>query len=152
MTISQTLIDKVAEAQFQGMPDWQVADVLNAPDDSLPYVKQDVTTSDLGEILLVRGELYDVYDALSNPTEDIKRASFLVQKTFDSTVQIRTSVPDIFTSVTMVLGGLLTAGIISQGAYDAMIALTNRRPSWAEHNNLFPVTARDVGLARGGVA
>ena len=152
MTVPQILIDKVAESQFTGLPDWEVASMLNAPDTSFAYVKRDVSTSDVGEILLASGELYDVNEALKNPSEDIKRASFIVQKTFEKTTNIRTSDPDIFTSVATVLNGLLAAAVISQTTYNVLMSLTNRRPSWAEHNNLPTVTSRDVGLARGAVA
>lgn len=148
MSVPQILIDKVAESQFSAMTEWGVAEVLNAPDASLAYVKQDVSTSDVGEILLASGELYDVNEALKNPSEDIKRASFIVQKTFEKTTKIRTSDPGIFTSVVTVLNGLLAAAVISQTTYDVLMSLTNRRPSWAEHNNI-TVTAREVGLARG---
>jgi hypothetical protein len=147
--VSQILIDKVAESQFDNLTESEVAEALNAPDATLDYVKQDVSTSDVGEILLASGELYDVNEALKNPSEDIKRASFIVQKTFEKTTNIRTSDPDIFTSVATVLNGLLAAAVISQTTYDVLMSLTNRRPSWAEVNNLSPVTARDVGLARG---
>jgi hypothetical protein len=149
MSVPQILIDKVAESQFSAMTEWEVAEALNAPDASLPFVKQDVSTSDVGEILLASGELYDVNEALKNPSEDIKRACFIVQKTFEKTTNIRTSDPDIFTSVATVLNGLLAAAVISQTTYDVLMSLTNRRPSWAEANNLSPVTSRDVGLARG---
>lgn len=150
MSIPQVLIDKVAESQFNGLPEWQVADILNAPDATLAYVKKDISTSDVGEILLATGELYYVDRALQNASDTIKQASFIVQKTYEKTTEIRTSDPDIFASVTTVLGGLLAATVISQTTHDAILALTNRRPSWAEHNNI-TVTAREVGLARGAL-
>jgi hypothetical protein len=72
-----------------------------------------------------------------------------VRDTFKETNTIRTSLSGIYTQTNAVLSGLLGAEVITQSTYDALIALTNRRPSWAEANNLSPVTSRDVGLARG---
>jgi hypothetical protein len=148
VSVPQILIDKVAESQFDDLPEWQVADILNAPDATLAYVKKDIATSDVGEILLATGEFYEVDGAIQNPLDDIKKASFIVQKTYERTTNIRTSDPEIFTSVATVLGGLLAATVITQTTHDTILALTNRRPSWAEHNNIL-VTAREVGLARG---
>ena len=149
--VSQVLIDKVAESQFNGLPEWQVANILNAPDASLAYVKQDVSTSDVKEILLSSGEWASIVLTADNTSapESLRGACIVVRDTFKETNTIRTSLFGIFTQTNVVLSGLLGAGVISQGTYDALIALTNRRPSWAEANNLSPVTSRDVGLARG---
>lgn len=153
MTISQALIDKVAESQFNGMTESQVADALNAPDASLAYVKTDVSTSDVKEILLSSGEWAAIVltaDNISAPNS-LRGACIVVRDTFKETSTIRTSLSGIFTQTNAVLTGLLGAGVLSQGTYDALIALTNRRPSWAEQNNII-VNAREVGLARGAVA
>jgi hypothetical protein len=154
MTISQALIDKVAESQFQGMPDWQVADVLNLPDASLAYVKTDVSTSDVKQILLSSLKWAAIVKAAGSTSIDqnIRDVCIVVRDTFKETSTIVTTDPDIFAATDGALSALLAEQIISQGVYDALIALTNRRPSWAEHNNLPTITARDVGLARGGVA
>ena len=148
--VSQVLIDKVAESQFDGMTESQVSDALNAPDSSLAYVKQDVPTSDIKEVLLSSGEWAAIVLTADNTSapESLRGACIVVRDTFKETNTIRTSLSGIFTQTDAVLGGLLAATVISQGTYDALIALTNRRPSWAEHNNL-TVTAREVGLARG---
>jgi hypothetical protein len=118
--VSQVLIDKVAESQFDDLPEWQVADILNAPDASFD----------------------------TSAPESLRGACIVVRDTFKETNTIRTSLSGIYTQTNTVLTGLLGAGVITQGTYDALIALTNRRPSWAEHNNIL-VTAREVGLARG---
>ena len=151
--VSQVLIDKVAESQFNGMTESQVADALNAPDASLAYVKTDVSTSDVKEILLSSGEWAAIVltaDNISAPNS-LRGACIVVRDTFKETNTIRTSLSGIFTQTNAVLSGLLGAEVITQSTYDALIALTNRRPSWAEHNNII-VNAREVGLARGAVA
>ena len=154
MTISQTLIDKVAESQFQGLPDWQVADVLNAPDFLLPLVKKDVSTADAKEILLGNGDWAAVVLTANNNNapDQIKGACIVLRDTILHTAVVRTTVPDILLQTQTVLAALVAASVITQASQSALLALTERPVSWAEHNNLFPVTARDVGLARGGVA
>jgi len=154
MTISQTLIDKVAESQFQGLPDWQVADVLNATDSLLPSVKKDVSTEDAKEILLGNGDWAAVVLTANNNSapDQIKGACIVLRDTILHTVVVRTTVPDILLQTQTVLAALVSASVITQASQNALLALTERPVSWAEHNNLFPVTARDVGLARGGVA
>lgn len=152
--VSQILIDKVAESQFDSLTESEIADALNAPDAFLAYVKTDVSTSDVKEILLSSGEWAAIVLTADNTSapESLRGACIVVRDTFKETNTIRTSISGIYTQTNAVLTGLLGAGVLSQGTYDALIALTNRRPSWAEHNNLFPVTARDVGLARGAIA
>lgn len=154
MTISQTLIDKVAESQFQGMPDWQVASVLNAVDLSLPLVKKDVSTADAKEILLGNGDWAAVVLTANNNSalDQIKGACIVLRDTILHTVVVRTTVPDILLQTQTILAALVAASVITQASRDALLALTERPVSWAEHNNLFPITARDVGLARGGMA
>jgi hypothetical protein len=152
--VSQVLIDKVAESQFDGLTESEVAEALNAPDATLAYVKQDVATSDIKEVLLSSGEWAAIVLTADNASapESLRGACIVVRDTFKETNTIRTSLSGIYTQTNAVLSGLLGAEVITQGTYDALIALTNRRPSWAEANNLSPVTSRDVGLARGAVA
>jgi hypothetical protein len=150
--VSQVLIDKVAESQFNGLPEWQVANILNAPDASLAYVKQDVSTSDVKQILLSSLKWATIVKVADNTSIDqnIRDVCIVVRDTFKETNTIVTTDPEIFAATDGALSALLAAEIISQGVYDALIALTNRRPSWAEHNNIL-VTAREVGLARGAL-
>ncbi|MCA6393431.1 MAG: hypothetical protein IM607_18815 [Cytophagales bacterium] len=151
--VSQVLIDKVAESQFDSLTESEIADALNVPDASLAYVKTDVSTSDVKEILLSSGEWAAIVLTADNTSapESLRGACIVVRDTFKETNTIRTSISGIYAKTNAVLSGLLGAGVLSQGTYDALIALTNRRPSWAEHNNII-VNAREVGLARGAVA
>jgi hypothetical protein len=152
MSVSQVLIDKVAESQFSAMTEWEVAEVLNAPDASLAYVKKDVPTSEVKQILLSSLKWAALVKAADNTSIDqnIRDVCIVVRDTFKETNTIVTTDPEIFAATDGALSALLAVGIISQGVYDALIALTNRRPSWAEHNNI-TVTAREVGLTRGAL-
>jgi hypothetical protein len=65
---------------------------------------------------------------------------------------IRTERTSAYNIANTMLTSLLSAGLINQATKDDLIALTDATQSWAEYNNLPPVTSRDVGLARGAVA
>ena len=151
--VSQILIDKVAESQFFGVPDWAVADALNAVDVTLSMVKTDVSTNDAKEILLANGDWPKITIAAEDVAipSSLRGACIVLRDTILHTTLVRASQASIDTQIVAVLGGLLAVGIISQASHDALLALTNRHVSWAEHHNLYPVTARDVGLARGGI-
>lgn len=151
---SQILTDKVAESQFQGMPDWQIADALNAVDLSFPLAKKDVSTADAREILLGNGDWVAVVLTANNNSvpDQIKGACIVLRDTILHTTIIRTTNPDILLQTQTVLAALVAASVVTQASQDALLALTERPVSWADHNNLFPVTARDVGLAKGAVA
>lgn len=158
--VSQILIDRVAESQFQGMPDWQVADVLNAPDNSLPKVRQDIKPQDLRSVFFtaipkIKRMAHQTYlDSADPSVRALAEVCNLAMEavSIETREIIFTSDPGVCNQVQTLSQVLLDAGIISIDIRNAVLALTERPVSWAEHNNLFPVTARDVGLARGGVA
>lgn len=57
------------------------------------------------------------------------------------------------TAALTALAGLVSAGLIAQGSADALIALSQRHQTWPEaFNGGVPLSARDVGIARGGAA
>ena len=146
------LATKVAEAAYSGLPDWQVADLLNTPDVNLPFIYCDVATSDAREVMLTTGGWAAIITASTNaniPTE-LRDACILARDTLTLTNNIRTSDAAIRMAVNIALGGLALAGIIPQGTLDAVSSLMKRRPSWAEANGV-TVDARAVGLARGGI-
>lgn len=146
------LATKVAEPAYIGLPDWQVADLLNAPDTALPVVYCDVATADAREIMLATGEWAAIILAPQNmgiPLE-LRGACIVVRDTITLTSAVRTSVASIRAAVNTALGGLVLAGIITQGTLDAVSSLMKRHPSWAEANGV-KVDARAVGLARGGI-
>jgi hypothetical protein len=58
--------------------------------------------------------------------------------------------PAIYAAVDAVLSGLVAAQFLTSQTRDALLALADQPQSWAEANNV-EVTARSVGLARGGI-
>ena len=157
--VSQILIDKVEESQFQGVPDWQIADALNAPDDSLPKVKQDIKPQDLRlafftAIPKIKRMAHQTYlDSADPSVRELAEVCNLAMEavSIETREVIFTSDPETYDQIQTLSQVLLDAGLISINQRNAVLALTERPVSWAEHNNL-TVTARDVGLARGAVA
>jgi hypothetical protein len=154
MIVPQILIDKVAESQFDGKPDWEVADLLNAPDAALPKKKVSISTFDVREFLLGRGFWPAIVITADNASADaaIRGLCITVRDTMKDDAIIRTERASAYNIANTMLTSLLSAGLINQATKDDLIALTDANQSWAEYNNLPPVTSRDVGLARGAVA
>ena len=146
------LATELVKPAYNGLPDWYVANLLNAPDVNLPFIYCDVATSDAREVMLTTGGWAAIITASTNaniPTE-LRDTCILARDTLTLTTNIRTSDATIRMAVNMALGGLALAGIISQGTLDAVSSLMKRHPSWAEANGV-TVDARAVGLARGGI-
>ena len=150
-----TLAAKVAEQQFVGMPENLVAEILNAPEPDpliIPYKRVDVATSDAKEILLSTGEWAAVVLTADNAAapEQVRGACIVLRDTIAETTLIRASLPAIYSATATLLGGLVTATVLTEGTRDMLLALADVPQSWAEANG-FPngVTARHVGLAQG---
>ena len=142
-----TLNDKVTAPDFVDLPDWQVANILNTPDLSLPaVVTLERTFVGFGDILRVLGSdagaaFLDALEELSATTPTLKW-------------MLRTMATDGINIADPVARGqvdaLVAAGILTDAQGSALKATAERRrhPSWAEHHGVV-VTARTVGLARG---
>lgn len=151
MTQNVALVTKVQEFS-QGMPDWEIAEILNAKDSLLPTVYCDVATADAREVLLSSGEWSAlVIAADSDATPALLRGACIVARdTLTLTQSIRTSNQAIRGAVEVALNGLVLGGIVAQDTKNAVSELMYANQSWAEANNL-KVDARAVGLARGGI-
>jgi hypothetical protein len=140
------LVAKVAETHLRDLPDWQVAQVLNAPDATLPVIVDKVTTligpdsimqclgNQAGALLL---------DALESAVDNKQVKWFLAT--------LRSKQVDISSdSARAMVETIAELGIITAQQVVAIKALgeSMRYPSWAQHYNV-EVTARTVGIARG---
>ena len=146
-----TLAQKVAE-YGPDMTDTQIVEALNAPDPALPLRRVDVSTGDAREVLLATGEWPAVVIAAdsANAPVQVRGAAITLRDTIELTSLIRATVPAIYAATDTLLAGLVTAGVLTAGTRDALLALAGRQQSWAEANGFSNgVTARDVGLARG---
>ena len=151
MNREQKIAAKVAEAQFAGMAESAVAAALNAPDESLPKKRVDVATSEAREILLSTGEWGAVVLAAENTAapQQVRGACIVLRDTIAETSLIRASVPAIYNATETLLGGLILAGVLTEGTRDALMALADVPQSWAEQQGVGTVEIRDIGIARG---
>lgn len=147
-----SLVERIAALDVRDLPDWRVAEVLNAPDQTLPVVHIDVSTDDVREVLLATGawsKIIMTAEPGSGAPVELRGLCILVRDTMTYTRTLRLSDPTRYAVTQQVIGGLLTAGIVDQATADALLALADRHQSWAEANDM-QVDARTVGLARGG--
>jgi hypothetical protein len=147
-----TLAQKVAEAQFEGLTESEVVDLLNALDTALPTRRADVPTSDAKEILLSTGEWGAIVLTAENISapDQVRGACIVLRDTIIETTLIRSSSTSIYNATNTLLAALVGVGILSTGTKNTLMALADRPQSWAEANEI-EVTARTVGLARGAI-
>lgn len=152
MTITDVLAARIAQPDLAGLPEWQVAQVLNAPDLALPTVRADVPTVYVQQVLLASGEWAGIVLAADNPSAPIavRSLAILMRDTVRQSTVINTAAPAIYASITAALDGLVDAALLTASTRDALLALAERPQSWAMANGV-EVTARTVGLARGGI-
>jgi hypothetical protein len=147
MTLLQ---QKITESDLIDLPEWKVAEILNSPDTTLPAITQwNTTRIGYGEILRILGAeggaaFLNSLEQIGQNYTPIKWAMRILERgVFDISNEIARQ--QIIASTQPPLN-LLT----SQQAEDILsISRTQRHPSWAEYHNI-EVTARTVGLARGG--
>lgn len=146
------LAARVSQPDLQGLPEWMAANLLNVPDVSLPKVKQKVATGVAQQLLLTTGEWAKAVVAADNETlpEETRAAAILMRDTIRQSSYIETDDPEAYEAVSLVLTKMVQVGLLSATTKDRLLALADRHPSWAEANGV-QVTARTVGLARGGV-
>lgn len=158
----QALKDKVSSFDAS-TPDWQVADQLNTPDASTNGSKAvDASVGDARAILMTSGawgKVVLIAEGALNPLADAQQALALralcitVRDAHKNLTTFKMTDPATAAAVKGMVDSLLTAGLITQDTHDALLALGEVPSSWADVNNAsVPVTARDVGLARGAVA
>lgn len=147
------LENKINESQFAELADWQVAEILNAADESLPVIYQNVTKEDLISILMIGDKWLQIKENAKGSIEiPINR---LCSTIFDALTMggaiFDFSNPKVLTAFNSILNNLLTNNLIDNTIYAEVIGKVTRNQSWAEYNNII-VTARTVGIARGGQA
>ena len=146
--MTQSLYDRLQYPDVIDLPDWQAADVLNQPDSTQTIIVYWVdTNTGPGTILDTLGPVdgANLLDALDASTDPVVRWGMDI---------LRSGKLDIAKQSTRdVLDQMVTQGAITTSQRDSLFALSKREryPSWAEANDTV-VTARTVGLARGGLA
>ena len=141
------LAAKVAAPPLADLPDWRVAEVLNAPDPSLPaIVTLEQTLFGPAGIMVILGPergaaVLTAIEAAADVDPVMRWVLYILKNGGVDTghVFIRDG-----------LDNLVAASVMTAAEAEALKATAERRrfPSWAEHNGV-EVTARSVGLARG---
>jgi hypothetical protein len=163
--MSSVLADRIAQPDLAGLPDWEVAELLNAPDDSLPKVPVVFSFRAIAEPALLSGELAmlrivatlghipaDVSpteQVLSIPTQGLVAIGTMLDAV-DRDLVVDPSALGAAAQVAAMLSALEGMGLLSPATKTAVLAGTVRLQSWAEANGV-EVTPRSVGLARGGI-
>jgi hypothetical protein len=140
------LSEKVAEPDLAGLGDWEVAQVLNAPDPSLPeIVTQEKTLVGPAAIMDALGPV-----AGAEFLNAIQAASLSEPVLYWGLHEITNGGLDVSrANVRQQILGLQQTGLLTEVQSAALLALADRRrhPSWAEYHNI-KVTDHTVGEAR----
>jgi len=150
MTALQT---RIQQADLASLPDWEVADILNTPDPNLPPTYGTIKNADVMRMLISFNVWSGIVDKSKNSQNDSEKA--LCRNIVDS-VSVRDYIFDLKDSEIRIpfenmLSGAVTAGLLTQEQGALISSKAYRFQSWAEYNNV-EVTARTVGIARGGIA
>lgn len=143
------LTERLQEDDVKDLPDWAAAEVLNAPDSSLPVIVfWEPTKIGVGQIMTTLGAtegaaLLDELVVLAEQ-DAVIRWGLKVMESSGLDLSLETTREQV--------SGLVTTGLITNAQKESLFDLSRRErfPSWAEANNTF-VDARAVGLARGGI-
>lgn len=159
------LLARVSQPDLINLPEWQVADVLNAPDPALPLVAKVFSCRDIAEPAVLSGELemLRIVKQHGHIPADVAPGGQAIQipppgliaigtmlDAVDRQLSVDPSLPGAAGQVLAMLEGIEAIGLLSAATKAAILAGTVRTQSWAEANGI-EVTARTVGLARGGV-
>ena len=163
--MTDVLAARVAQPDMQGLPEWRVAELLNKADEAIAprpvafscrYIAEPAVLS--GELALLRlvfregripADVSPNGQAMPIPTQGLIAIGTLLDAV-DRDLRVDPAVPGAVSGVASMLTAIETMGLLSAQTKTAVLAATMRHPSWAEANDV-EVTARAVGLARGGV-
>lgn len=144
-----TLIERISQTDLADKPDWEVADILNAPDETLPeVVSPNPTEAGIGTIMRIFGvsEGTRVLEEMSSLAASNSSIKWILKIIESGKVDFSSSlVHDQILSLRdlQVISPAQAQDAISYGE-------TRRHPSWAEYHGIH-VDARSVGLVRGGI-
>jgi hypothetical protein len=160
----QKIATKVAEVQFAGLDEKDVAAALNAPDTNLPKKRVDVPIRAVRTLFLQSRSLARLQilaeKQVADDDPDFVAKTFLREIALTALATLNnedlTVIPavsaDDYTNTVQMLGALFQAGVIPQDIMDECIALADVPQSWADMEGVGEVTTRDVGIARGAKA
>jgi hypothetical protein len=145
----QALIDELSKAKYKSLADWEVSNLLNGPDLTLPPVTGLVKTL-AGPGLIMETIGADEGAALLDSMVQLSQISSPVKWAMKMIVD-KDGIDVASIAFRQQLDSLVQIGKIASAnaAKIKALAEVTRHPSWAEYNQV-EVTPRTVGLARGG--
>jgi hypothetical protein len=143
------LADRLAQPDVADLPDWQAADVLNTRDAAHGTAWRDVRSESVRAVLMAAYDWPKVMEAAGGTPSLLRTTCIIIRDVLTLHETCAFSVEPLCISMQQGLLLAVTEEVVSQAAYDQIMALAQRPMSWAEANNI-EVTARTVGLARGG--
>lgn len=158
------LVTRLADADVKDLPDWQVAEMLSAPDPAHGTKRRDVPTATVRGMLLASGEWGAIVIlsrqpvtvaqlAAQEPEALAVAAAITALATLEHTATLEATNSAYWNAMQAMVAGMQAVGVMSKATGDALLALAETPQSWAEANGYSAgVTARDVSLARGGRA
>jgi hypothetical protein len=147
--MSQALIDELSKPKYQSLADWEVSNLLNGPDLTLPPVTGLVKTL-AGPGLIMETIGADEGAALLDSMVQLSQISSPVKWAMKMIVD-KDGIDVASLAFRQQLDSLVQIGKIASvnAAKIKALAEVTRHPSWAEYNQV-EVTPRTVGLGRGG--
>lgn len=136
-----TLPARLTEKDMEGLPDWQAAAILSAPDASLPSKRVPVPVATLTNLFRKSGKWLAIKQAAAQGNVGAMAA-------VDLNDDRRTTTIDMDEPIVRIMLDLLVPDVLTAEEVDAAMALADAPQSWAEVNGV-AVDARAVGLARG---
>lgn len=142
------LEDRVKEFDLIDKPDWEAAEILNRPDPSLP----DIVTLKSRQFGV--GTILEIFGPIAGPAflENLETLSNVDPLIKWSLVLLRAATLDAASpTLRGAIDQMVATNVMSEahGVQIKALGEERRSPSWAEANGI-EVTARTVGLARGG--
>lgn len=144
-----TLQTRISQDDVKDLPDWQVANILNSPDPSLPIITEwEKTSIGIGTILdilgPVEGSIFLDNVSLAGTSNSILKWGMKILESSNLDISLQSTRDSLTT--------LKNNGVLTDSQLDALFSISRRQrcPSWSEYHGV-EVTARTVGLARGGI-
>ena len=155
--MTDVLAARVAQPDMQGLPEWRVAEILNAPDPAFDRVAVPVPVANARQVLmasLTPDATTNAWVAILLTADDVanlaRKPALAIREAIRAANVINMADPMEAAMVMATLQALMTAEVITEQTRDALLALSEREQSWAEVNGV-EVTARTVSLARGRI-
>lgn len=151
LTVLRDYLDSTTD--YDGVPDWQVAAYLNAPDPAYP-IKIDIPEAKVAEYMMLQGKISAI-KALRESADEATRelgeaAAMILDGRYSAAGYLGTSEPATLAGLTAQIQALVTLSVLSQDQADTILSMADGTQSWAAATGYGHITANDVSQARAG--